>query len=70
MTPTVQSSQIRGVAQAGLDNISQSMNQRHAVGAYYTIIHQIHWSSYSNISAMTQQEKAVLNSTFMLIIVA
>jgi hypothetical protein len=37
MTLTVQSSQIRGVAQAGLDNISQSMNQRHAVGAYYTI---------------------------------
>lgn len=38
MTPMMQSSQLRGVAQVSLDNISQSMNRRRTVGAYYTML--------------------------------
>jgi hypothetical protein len=34
--PTLHAAQVRGVAQASLDNISDPMTRRQAIGAFYT----------------------------------
>jgi hypothetical protein len=70
-TPTLQAGQIRGVTQASIDNISQAMNRRHAVGAYYTTAISNNISSYSNSLSYNSGKywagPAELNLTLMLI---
>jgi hypothetical protein len=53
-TPTLQAGQIRGITQASIDNISQVMNRRRTVGAYYTTAISNKIPSYSNVSALQQ----------------